>query len=130
LRPSSPPVFALAIGLEIVLARRGGKMVSRKIGEVRKEKQDMNIGERIKFSFGGKEKEGMVVKIFPKKVYLKVDFPKHPGKTIVRSLAELEGITAKKSRRKTKAAKEKKAKREKKEPVRSSNEKTGGEEKE
>jgi hypothetical protein len=88
-------------------------MVSKKIFEVRKETGDMNIGERIKFSFGGDEKEGMVIKIFPKKVYLKVDFPRHPGKTIVRSLAELEGMTPKKSRKKTKAEKEKKAKREK-----------------
>ena len=39
----------------------------------------MNIGDRIKFSFGETEKEGVVTKIFPKKVYLKVDFPNHPG---------------------------------------------------
>jgi len=67
----------------------------------------MNVGDRIKFSFGGKEKEGTVLKIFPKKVYLRVDFPKHPGKTIVRSLADLEG-------KKEKARKEKKVKKEKK----------------
>ena len=30
----------------------------------------MEVGDRIKFSFGGEEKEGVVVKIFPKKVYL------------------------------------------------------------
>ncbi len=40
----------------------------------------MNVGERVKFQFGGKEKEGWVVKIFPKRVYLRVDFPRHPGK--------------------------------------------------
>lgn len=51
----------------------------------------MNIGDRIKFQFGGQEKEGQVVKIFPKKVYLKVDFPRHPGKIVVRTIAELEG---------------------------------------
>jgi hypothetical protein len=51
----------------------------------------MNIGERVQFQFGGKEKEGLVVKIFPKKVYLRVDFPHHPGKIVVRPLAELEG---------------------------------------
>ncbi len=67
----------------------------------------MNVGDRIKFSFGGKEKEGVVVKVFPKKVYLKVDFPKHPGKTVVRSLADLEG------EKKAKPRKEKKAKKEK-----------------
>jgi hypothetical protein len=90
----------------------------------------MNIGERIKFSFAGEEKEGLVVKIFPKKVCLKVDFPKHPGKTIVRSLAELEGILPRKSGKKTKAEKDKKGMRGKKAPAPSPNEKTGGEEKE
>jgi hypothetical protein len=50
----------------------------------------MNVGDRIKFQFGGKEKEGVVCKIFPKKVYLKVDFPRHPAKLVVRPLAELE----------------------------------------
>jgi hypothetical protein len=76
----------------------------------------MNVGDRIKFSFGGKEKEGMVVKMFPKKVYLKVDFPKHPGKIVIRTISELEGkITAKKSKKREKAEKEKKAKKEKRE---------------
>jgi hypothetical protein len=51
----------------------------------------MNVGEKVKFQFGGKEKEGLVVKIFSKKVYLRVDFPHHPGKIVIRSLAELEG---------------------------------------
>jgi hypothetical protein len=67
----------------------------------------MEVGDRIKFSFGGEEKEGVVVKIFPKKVYLKVDFPRHKGKLIVRSLAALEGEIP---QRKKKAKKEKKAK--------------------
>ncbi len=67
----------------------------------------MEVGDRIKFSFGGEEKEGVVAKIFPKKVYLKVDFPRHKGKLIVRSLAELEG---KIPQGKKKAKKEKKAK--------------------
>ncbi len=69
----------------------------------------MNVGDRIKFQFGGKEKEGVVVKVFPKSVYLKVDFPHHPGKTVVRKLAELEGksIPKKKKAKKAKAQKEK-----------------------
>ena len=69
----------------------------------------MKVGDRIKFSFGGEEKEGVVVKIFPKKVYLKVDFPKHKGKLIVRSLAALEGKIPQ-GKKKEKAKKEKKAK--------------------
>ncbi len=76
----------------------------------------MNVGERIKFPFGGGEKEGVVLQIFPKKVYLKVDFPNHPGKIVIRSIAELEGKnTAQKSKRREKAEKEKKAKKEKRE---------------
>ena len=68
----------------------------------------MNVGDKIKFQFGGKDKEGVVAKIFPKKVYLKVDFPKHPGKLVIRSLAELEGkVPAKKKVEKKKAAKKK-----------------------
>jgi hypothetical protein len=67
----------------------------------------MNVGERIKFSFGGKEKEGVVTQIFPKKVYLKVDFPKHPGKVVIRSLAELEGKVSREKKKVKKAKKEK-----------------------
>ena len=68
----------------------------------------MNVGERVQFQFGGQEKEGLVVKIFPKKVYLKVDFPRHPGKIVVRPIAELEGKgPALRKRKKEKAKKEK-----------------------
>jgi hypothetical protein len=67
----------------------------------------MNVGERIKFFFGGKEKEGVVTQIFPKKVYLKVDFPKHPGKVVIRSLAELEGKVSREKKKVKKAKKEK-----------------------
>lgn len=51
----------------------------------------MKVGDRITFQFGGKEKTGTVVKVFPKTVYLKADFPRHPGKILARKLAELEG---------------------------------------
>ena len=51
----------------------------------------MNVGDRVKFQFGGEEKEGVVFKIYPKKVYLKADFPHHPAKLVIRTLAELEG---------------------------------------
>ena len=73
----------------------------------------MNIGDRIKFPFGGEEKEGVVVKIFPKKVYLKVDFPHHPGKMVVRALADLEGKTSPNKKKREKRAKARKEKREK-----------------
>jgi len=74
----------------------------------------MNVGDRVKFQFGGKEKEGVVFKIFPKKVYLKVDFPHHPAKLVVRTLAVLEG-KAPAPKPKKKKAKEKKEKGERRE---------------
>ena len=73
----------------------------------------MNVGDRVKFSFGGKEKEGMITRIFPKKIYLKVDFPKHPGKVVVRSLAELEGKGPERKKKPKKAKKEKATKEKK-----------------
>jgi hypothetical protein len=89
----------------------------------------MNVGDRIKFSFGGTEKEGLVVRVFPKKVYLRVDFPKQAGKIVIRSLAELEGRIPrkKKSKKREKAEKERK---EKKEQAQASKEKENREEKE
>ncbi len=81
----------------------------------------MNVGERVKFQFGTQEKEGLVVRVFPKKVYLKVDFPRHPGKIVVRPVAELEG----KGPARQKKKKEKKAQRkeEKKKEVQNAMEK-------
>jgi len=63
----------------------------------------MNVGERIKFQFGGKEKEGVVIKVFPKTVYLKADFPHHPGKIVIRKMAELEGKVQPKKKKEKKA---------------------------
>ena len=50
----------------------------------------MEVGDKITFPFGREEKEGTVYRIFPKTVYLKVDFPNHPGKIVKRSVAQLE----------------------------------------
>ncbi len=74
----------------------------------------MNVGETVKFQFGTQEKEGVVVRIFPKKVYLKVDFPRHPGKIVVRPIAELEGKgpAPKKKKRKEKARRKEEKKKE------------------
>ena len=75
----------------------------------------MNVGERVKFQFGGQEKEGLVVAIFPKKVYLKVDFPRHPGKIVVRPIAELEGKgPAPRKKKKEKGKKERAQRKEEK----------------
>jgi len=60
---------------------------------------EMNVGDRIKFSFG--DGEGRVVVKSSEKGFLKVDFPKHPAK---RSFgpAELEGKKNKNLRSKRK----------------------------
>ena len=59
----------------------------------------MQVGDKVTFPFGNGEKEGMVVRIFQKTVYLKVDFPKHPGKTIKRKVSDLEGKKKKKKKK-------------------------------
>ena len=74
----------------------------------------MNVGETVKFQFGTQEKEGVVIKIFPKKVYLKVDFPRHPGRIVVRPIAELEGKGPAQKKKKKKERKEKAQRKEEK----------------
>jgi hypothetical protein len=79
----------------------------------------MNRGDKITFPFGTGEKEGVVEKIYPKTVYIKVDFPKHKGKIIKRSIASLNPKAAasqkkqeeKKKRRGEEKKKEKAAKK-------------------
>ena len=56
----------------------------------------MNVGDKIKFDFAGKKKEGTVSKVFLKTVYLKVDFDRDKQKTVKRKLNELEGGKSKK----------------------------------
>lgn len=53
---------------------------------------DVKLGQKIKFAFGNrKEKlEGEVVRVFPKTVYLKVDFERGKGRIVRRKLHELE----------------------------------------
>lgn len=49
----------------------------------------MNVGEKLNIPFGGGTKEGTVVKVCEKSVWLRVDFPKHPGKLVRRKLSQL-----------------------------------------
>ena len=49
----------------------------------------MNIGDKVKFTFAKKEMEGTVQKVFSKTVYLKADFPKEKGKTVVRKIKDI-----------------------------------------
>jgi hypothetical protein len=49
----------------------------------------MKVGETIKFDFAGKKKDGVVHKVFPNSVHLKVDFEKHKGKIVKRKLGRI-----------------------------------------
>jgi len=44
----------------------------------------MEVGEKVTFPFGTGEKEGEILRLCEKTVYLKADFPRHPGKIIKR----------------------------------------------
>jgi hypothetical protein len=83
----------------------------------------MEIGDKITFSFGNGEKEGTIFKIFPKTVYIKVDFAKHKGKIIKRSIMEVQ------PEKEIKKKEEKKAKGEKKKEVKKKEAKKKEEEK-
>ena len=58
----------------------------------------MKVGDKVKFNFAGKKKEGIVNKLFDKSVYLKVDFDKDKQKTVKRKLSEIDGSKAKKKK--------------------------------
>ena len=56
----------------------------------------MKVGEKITFPFAGKEKEGVIYKVFPKTIYIKADFDNHKGKIIRRKISQLTEKRAKK----------------------------------
>ena len=56
----------------------------------------MKIGDKIKFDFAGKKKEGTVNKLFDNSVYLKVDFNKDKQKTVKRKLSQVDSKKSKK----------------------------------
>ncbi len=60
-------------------------LIGRRFAEVR----SMKVGDTIKFDFAGKKKEGMVAKLFPNSVHLKVDFERDKGKIVKRKLSEV-----------------------------------------
>jgi hypothetical protein len=49
----------------------------------------MKVGDTIKFDFAGKKKDGVVAKLFPNSVHLKVDFERDKGKIVKRKLNEV-----------------------------------------
>ncbi len=56
----------------------------------------MKIGDKIKFDFAGKKKEGVVNRLFDSTVYLKVDFDKDKQKTVKRKLSQVDSKKSKK----------------------------------
>ena len=56
----------------------------------------MKIGDKIKFDFAGKKKEGVVNRLFDNTVYLKVDFDKDKQKTVKRKLSQVDSKKSKK----------------------------------
>ena len=59
----------------------------------------MELGDKIKFNFAGKEKEGAVYKIFSKTIYILTDFENHKGKIIRRKLIDLSEDKGKKRKK-------------------------------
>ena len=49
----------------------------------------MKVGDTIKFDFAGKKKDGVVIKLFPNSVHLKVDFERDKGKIVKRKQNEI-----------------------------------------
>mgnify|MGYP001081111959 CR=1 FL=1 len=49
----------------------------------------MKVGDKVKFTFAGKEMDGEITKIFQKTAYIKADFPKDKGKIIKRKIKDL-----------------------------------------
>ena len=56
----------------------------------------MKVGDKIKFDFAGKKKEGTVSRFFDNTVYLKVDFEKDKQKTVKRKISQVDSGKSKK----------------------------------
>jgi hypothetical protein len=66
----------------------------------------MKVGDTVKIDFAGKKKDGVVFKLFPNTVHLKMDFDKDKGKVVKRKLNEIN--KGKSGKKKEKAKSEKK----------------------
>jgi hypothetical protein len=62
----------------------------------------MKAGDRVNVPFANGTKEGVIARVHEKNIWVKVDFPRHPGKLIRRKLDQLEGQSSKKKARKSK----------------------------
>ena len=67
----------------------------------------MKVGDKITFAFGNGEQEGVIERLSAKRAFLRVNFPHHANKLVVRRISVLE---AGPSSTKDKKKKEKKKK--------------------
>lgn len=75
----------------------------------------MKVGDKIKFAFASDEKEGVIEKISPKRVFMRVNFPHDPNKLVIRRISDIEaGSSNIKKKKKEKKEKKEKKKKEKK----------------
>tara|TARA_B100000029_G_scaffold381517_1_gene376693 strand:- start:88 stop:264 length:177 start_codon:yes stop_codon:yes gene_type:complete len=58
----------------------------------------MKVGDKVKFDFAGKKKEGVVKKLFDNSVYLTVKFDRDKQKIVKRKLSQIGGSKAKKKK--------------------------------
>jgi len=58
----------------------------------------MKVGDKVKFDFAGKKKEGVVKKLFDNSVYLTVKFDRDKQKIVKRKLSQIDGSKAKKKK--------------------------------
>ncbi len=50
----------------------------------------MKVGDKITFAFGDGEKEGVIERLSAKRAFLRVNFPHHDNKLVVRRISVLE----------------------------------------
>ena len=67
----------------------------------------MKVGDKIKFAFANDEKEGVIEKISPKKVYMRVHFPHDPNKLVIRRISGIEAGSSNTKKKKKGKKKEK-----------------------
>ena len=68
----------------------------------------MKVGDKITFAFGDGEKEGVIERLSAKRAFLRVNFPHHDNKLVVRRISVLEAGVSNNKKKKKKKDKEKK----------------------
>jgi len=62
----------------------------------------MKVGDKITFAFGDGEKEGVIERLSAKRAFLRVNFPHHDNKLVVRRISVLEAGVANDKKKKKK----------------------------